>query len=471
MEQESRDDQIIYARARPEEIRIRELYRYGLDISANAAERPAGEPEGMVEIGVPCDGYRYFTRQALRDVRQQGGPITRRGKVQIGHLALAEPMSGQRRDPWSQLETRWRIEPVRLPAVQSADVKGGGQRCAVRHSYLPVWPAASPLVLEVSVFDDEIFIEDVERYMQAISQWRGSEMGLLLCFRVRVVLPNWLPVDRDGQPALSLTSLRLNWPTVPAAEHLRIVALGDRPRELCWLYDPELRAAVCGKNRLEWQVSEIPGRAAHKFETELLVHVRHPGELYLEPALTGAIGVTVDGVLLSGRQAVCFDALGRQAGLVARRTDLIGEFEIYLEDCFKQRRTATYWSLTFDGVELNVDRVADVRNALRDLGYRVIPGIRFDLEQGRHLLQCERWEVAEGGLARLDLLLVGQPASHTRWEQQVPGDARFSTVLRTSRLVIHLRGQLKGGSGSLTEGINHLQQMLKERLHPMAAVQ
>jgi hypothetical protein len=59
----------IFARARPESVKIDETYRYRQEISRNTFLGPMNPPpDGRIEVAVPYDGHAFFTRDAIADV-------------------------------------------------------------------------------------------------------------------------------------------------------------------------------------------------------------------------------------------------------------------------------------------------------------------------------------------------------------------------------------------------------------------
>jgi len=86
-----RSDGKLYARARPEKVKITEKYSVIQEISKSPTRR-LGPGGGRIDIAVPYDGGQYFTHQAADDVkwglvgRQAGG----RGTAVIGHLRLVD---------------------------------------------------------------------------------------------------------------------------------------------------------------------------------------------------------------------------------------------------------------------------------------------------------------------------------------------------------------------------------------------
>jgi hypothetical protein len=83
---------MIFARAMPERAKVTETYEVDQVISVNPQRTRGKQHTGRIEITVPYDGLRYFTRQAARDVeRARGGSRPAADPdATVGHLVLAE---------------------------------------------------------------------------------------------------------------------------------------------------------------------------------------------------------------------------------------------------------------------------------------------------------------------------------------------------------------------------------------------
>ena len=79
----------LYARAAPEKVEITEEYSVTQEISTNPVWEP-GPAEGRVEIVVPYDGEKYFTREAADDVKKGIQTRTGEGTAMVGQLLLSD---------------------------------------------------------------------------------------------------------------------------------------------------------------------------------------------------------------------------------------------------------------------------------------------------------------------------------------------------------------------------------------------
>ena len=78
----------VFARARLKQARIEEEYFLSQELSQNPDERMEKAPSGHIELTLPYDGHKYFTRQAYRDVSRGRQSSSRAEQALVGYLAL-----------------------------------------------------------------------------------------------------------------------------------------------------------------------------------------------------------------------------------------------------------------------------------------------------------------------------------------------------------------------------------------------
>jgi len=78
----------LYARAVLESAKIEERYFYEQEISRNPHGKMSQRPKGKIELTLPYDGERYFTRQAYADITRLYNPSDGDAHALVGHLAL-----------------------------------------------------------------------------------------------------------------------------------------------------------------------------------------------------------------------------------------------------------------------------------------------------------------------------------------------------------------------------------------------
>ena len=154
----------IYARGCPERVTLKETYTYTRTISRNPST-DSGTPTGQIEIVVPYDGQKFFTRDACADVEQQLGTSNPAGGVdaQIGHVLLANYDRTNIKDE-TDLATIMQYDslPIRVPvvcdAVYTSDHLYDDQQAAqVTYTYTPSSPDIIPLNVELEITDEESF--------------------------------------------------------------------------------------------------------------------------------------------------------------------------------------------------------------------------------------------------------------------------------------------------------------------------
>jgi hypothetical protein len=81
----------VYVRAFLERAEITEEYSVAQEISQNPATRQGDTPAGRIELAMPYDGHKFFTRAAADDVTHQMAPHSQPdSSAVIGHLLLKD---------------------------------------------------------------------------------------------------------------------------------------------------------------------------------------------------------------------------------------------------------------------------------------------------------------------------------------------------------------------------------------------
>jgi hypothetical protein len=245
----------VFVRATPQKSSVIETYCFHQVSSVNPVLRAADEaPTGRVEVVVPLDGYRHFTRDAIKDVQGQIGKRRGRGNdstvlATIGHLVLANLRDTRRVDEEPIADARGAIRlqvPVRSAGLGDDDLVADEQEARLRFDYRP--PALGaytvPIQLDIEILDPEdssLLGGDFEtKWGRAISDEMVRQPAfsseLLLQFRVRLAWP-----QRRGfrKPRMRIKNFALSWPTVTslAPSSLRLSYGSARPAEI--QYNPE----------------------------------------------------------------------------------------------------------------------------------------------------------------------------------------------------------------------------------------
>jgi hypothetical protein len=460
----------------PTSIRWIEQYEYKYGLDENPDCRPAGTPSGEITIVVPYDGYSSLPRSTASlagEYRAAG-----LGEARIGFLALSR---APRSDQMAALAAPEVMSiPLALSDARLATsdkLTADEDECALSVTYEPAAPVTDPLDIDVNVYDDETApVTRLSEFLALANAQRSPNNSLILDVTLRVHVPSKAIIGEPAQIDAYLDPLSIQWPTVVPNWQLKVVDLsGDQAQPLCWIYNPETESVEVREVRLR-AVGAPSGARYIIAAARLRLTVNYPGELTSMNVMQGSARVVLKQLVLSGRQLAVFDAAGyewpteRLAPVLERQTELMGTFELRLAGRFKRRMTSTYRRLQFPGVMPDALRQADVGAMLRDLGYENIEVHTPQPDEGgwRWRIDCRRWEPVEHALTALTLLAIEGGRGRTRREQAVPGGLTVSTIHPTSSLTLHIWGRLQGGSGSLTNGLNDVLEILKHRFRAVA---
>src|SRR6266566_9108959 len=148
---------MIFARALPEKAKVIETYEVDQVISVNPRRTRGKQHTGRIEITVPYDGLRYFTRQAARDVRR-GRPESRPAAdpdATIGHLLLAEHDHVESLPAGVRMRAEYGVIPISVPLLGTEDLTAGRKASVITHEYQPRDPEIIPAGLEITVMDPD----------------------------------------------------------------------------------------------------------------------------------------------------------------------------------------------------------------------------------------------------------------------------------------------------------------------------
>lgn len=259
----SEDKPAVFARAHPEKVSITEEYQYRAEISVNPIIALDGERTGCIEVIVPYDGYKCFTRDAIKDVANQVGESIGSGasadvEAVIGHLVL-----GNVRDALttsgSPLVPLHGAIPLAVPVRSSTlrrddDLSSDKQETLLRIDYVPPEDddRVYPIAIDVELTDpDDLHIpmgplwasaekKDRKEVSSLIVRQAAFSSELRLAMRIRLVWPR----RSEKEPTAKIKRISLVWPTVTSLSpsSLRFY-LGDRMADI--QHNPETRS-------LEW---------------------------------------------------------------------------------------------------------------------------------------------------------------------------------------------------------------------------
>jgi hypothetical protein len=226
----------VYVRARLERALIRERYFYFQEISQNADRHVRKAPEGRIELVLPYDGERYFTRQARKDV-DHGRQFGAAGATEalIGHLALTGFEHANLDGLLDEGPTHGSV-PIRVPI---AGLPGPGEpdplvsdrsACVVSHNYEPDTRhlKVEPVDVEVELHDpdDARFqpgnvANDFDGQRLRIMRQVGFRPELLLRMTVRLDIPREMAANATA----AVRQVFISWPTHTSLRDLKLWAV------------------------------------------------------------------------------------------------------------------------------------------------------------------------------------------------------------------------------------------------------
>lgn len=460
----------VRARARVKRARIRERYFYKQEISENAVRYQEKAPEGRIELVLPYDGDRYFSRQARCDVDHARRPGS---EALIGHLVLTGFEHANLDGLLDEGPTHGSV-PI---LARIADLGGPDDSdpliadrsaCVISHDYVPDTRhfKVDPADVDARLVDpdDAGFLppdvaSDFDRKRLEIMRQVGFLPELRLHMTVRLVIPRELA---EGARA-SVRQVFISWPTHTSLRSLKLI-VNRKYHPL--RYNPR-------RESLEWSditMAAQPDPGAGELLTfaspEMILVIPQPGELYQEDSLDGQVKVAVNR-LLSGLDARLYDATGKLRGQprVARQSLVSTKFELTLGDAFARRVLSPHQQLHFDEVIPAETRIDDIMMALKNLGFKVQDPWRDRGPENRWLF-ADRAE----GPDTLHLVLYVEGKQHkSRRQRTVPGGMKYRTELDSGELRIYVYGWLAGNSRPVVQAMNALREALRERFDRLPA--
>jgi hypothetical protein len=496
--------------------RIVEEYRVHQDISVNSSIEQDPNRTGVIELAIPYDGFRSFTREAIDcveaelDRRQEAGPV----RVEVARLKLENLAK-------TDLGTRLDISDGELVPVE-VEVDGAGidqlsaddQTRAVEFEYVPRRPETTPADLQIDLFDPDsletpevnLLSEDrpgavaasvQEQIKDKMRQQVGFKNELILCVVVRLHVPATGFVPQVARVTVA-------WPTITSLRALEIHCIRppgeldepyDEPGndEVPLLYNPyERRLEWAGRRMYRVRSDEAKGRQSMRtyVSEAMLLTIRIPGELYQEASLEVGAEVEIGGYLLSELTAQLlapqenlpaaktYDAeryaeeeeegepeeARRSAGSgPARLTRVTVNGSLYLDDAFRKRNVSPYQQLFFDEIIPDDMRVSDIVTALKDRGFETPDTVLRGGSQNapEWFLEARRQEGPD--TMRLWILVEGKRYKTER-EITVPGGGMtHKTELDSGELRVCLLGLLRRDFRAVTREMNELHRLLRER--------
>jgi hypothetical protein len=486
-----RGDGKVYARARPEEVKITEKYSVTQEISKSPT-RGLGPGTGRIEIAVPYDGGEYFTHQALDDVRWglAGRPGAGPETAVIGHLRLVDHAKTDLRRVIVQMRQYHSAGVVPLEVPLAVNAGSAGELAAadrktyvIDYGYEPGRPEILPAWLDADIRDTDSMNMYLVKLLSSAGRmelaetidWLRQKVSFRseLVMTVRASLAIRVKPGQVPRPRVRLMSVE--WPAITS---LRTTELGivNQTRSGQWeTVDHTVRYNPV-RRRLEWEdvsmgEGEIPeGSPSMRVYTtpEMQLRIGHPGELFTAEVLKMHAEVEIAGYLLSGLEARVFDATGNtdhrpQMPKLTTRVNIDTDF--YVADIFARREFLPYQQFIFDDVIPNEMRITDISTVLRNAKFQVEhkehPGNRTNPDSPKWLLSAHRLQ----GPDELDLLIAVEGEKYNQDREQIMGNNRvkISGSKETGQLRLSVLGTLARDHSDLTREMNQLHQALRDR--------
>lgn len=474
----------LFARAHPERVCLEETYRYQQRISRHSEPASGQTRTGQIEVVVPYDGHSYFTRTAIADLERQIVDLPgRRVDALIGYLGLDIPKQLDT-STITALHRRYGTLPLTVPVldqqlVDIAQLSNDRHACEIRYDYLPQWPGILPIDVSIDVHDEETLWTsmetdektlknlpvDIQKKIKAGSSHQsGFQPFLVFDVRVTLHLPR---TNRLKDVAPRIAGLLFTWPTVTSLEGLEILVGGEK-RNL--IYDPLARTLTWETNAKSdetpekgegvMRVAKQESVDVSTFESEpILLQVRQPGELYGQYELGASVRIEIPGCLLSGLDPRLYDAAGgRSANTeIEKRTFLVTDITLKMQDAFKRRARSPYQQLHFDGIIPDLRRIEDIRKTLVDKGFEVSPP---EPDRNGHWIFARRQKTGPTPL-RLEIYVEGK-SYETQRKRQVAGGHTYTTTMESGELNLYVSAVSRGDSERLVQEMNSIHEALRK---------
>jgi len=486
-----RSDGKVYARARPEKVKITEKYSVTQEISKSPT-RGLGPGSGRIEIAVPYDGGQYFTHQAADDVRWglAGRSASGPGTAVIGHLRLVDHAKTDLRRVISQMRQYHNAGVVPLEVPLAVDAGSAGELAAadrktyvIDYDYEPERPEVLPVELVADIRDTDSMNMYLVKLLSSDGKMELAEtidsLRQKVSFRSELVMTVSarlaIPVKPGPVPNPRVRLMSVEWPAITSLRTTELEIVDFTRSDEWTTVDHPVRYNPV-RRRLEWEdvsmgEGEIPegSPGMRVYETPMMqLRIGHPGELFTAEVLKMHAEVEIVGYLLSGLEARVFDATGnadRRPEMPKLISRVNVDTDFYVADIFAKRDFLPYQQFIFDDVIPNEMRITDINTVLRNAKFHVEhkehPGNRANPNSPKWLLSAHRLQ----GPDKLELLIAVEGEKYMQDREQIMGNNRIkiSGSKETGQMRLSVLGTLARDHFDLTREMNRLHEALRDR--------
>jgi hypothetical protein len=267
--------------------------------------------------------------------------------------------------------------------------------------YAPNWPGSHPVDVVLDLWDEETLNwlsakelkadQKLDHVTKQITQQINFRPNLLLKSRLSLDLPSHI-VQEAIQPRL--TQISLQWPAYTSFRGVHLGIGSTQTEENRVTYNPQTRSLDWGNLPLNTD-SDASNAVLKVFSTAWMeLFIDYPGELHRQSFIEGQASIVIPGFLFSGTQVRLFGATGElvkdpQPHVVSY---LNIKFKLILDEAFARRKLSPYQYLHFDEVIPDEMRIADIKTAIADRGFRILPDKSLGEPGIRYFIRAERSE-------------------------------------------------------------------------------
>ena len=485
----------IFARVFPKSIKINEKYSYRATLNYTPQIEDESPPSGEIEILIPYDGERYYSRQAANDIKRQSARPTGDNQVRIGYLGL-ERYKDLKEPPkfniaYDVATLDLNIHTQKLPAAN--ELEGNPHVCRMIYPYEPKSPKLKPVWINIEpeeenigpftpeelwqLFEKAPLDANQRRSLEVVAQQlrQPNRLHHNLVFWLQPILNLNEPIGsaNDKKPP-TVTRVALKWPVTVAHHHATLTPNTQaKPGENNQgIYNPEQSAIEWRNLAMAWrQKSDKQG--LHLYKTaKLKLMIEEPGELYQTPHIDGTIEIELPRTL-SGFQVEHFGASGQRSEservTIEAKTKFTISFELDLEYLFAKQRFILHQHRHFPGMVLDNMRVDNIKRVLEQHGFTT--RTQMLSAHGAYRRDLIVGYQTENRTPSWVWCLVEDEATFATHDKAIAREHNYHNQFETGHMDLYLRGSLQLDKDKYTSLLQDVQHRLKETLQFASTVE